>query len=490
MPDISCPRLDASPPEVYRADTKEKMLYASYGYSKAELQMMSGATDGSLHGAACFDLYWNSGRQLPRWRSISPGGVVVVEGVDDPHDFKRVYRYWRVSVAAFRAQYGGNDLPGGYTVNDVAADKDGKDVVTICEVNDGYTKMRFADGKMLFEETIDYGFVPYFVIPNLGPLRMVFGYSDYEFYRGLVKYYEAALSRQADVLRGSSGGAYLDEGTGHSANVIKRILREGGVLPGRPNSKLTPIEVARQPDFTESHLSDVKTALKELSFTPDASWGTLGAATSGTDRALQIAPQVELTALKQIHWTAGMQRINEGILRLIESKTTLTATYRGRQGSKRTPFNITISAAADAVADLVDSTGSSVIDPTTQEAYVIPDNPKDLIDGDYETEVRWQRRLDRDDPQWVLSRLNLYSQAAISLYTLLDELGYESPEDEIKLIEKEAERIPWLCTTCPSCLRTSTRSGVASMRTWCGSKIRTISSLGGRRSVRRLFSRR
>jgi hypothetical protein len=56
----------------------------------------------------------------------------------------------------------------------------------------------------------------------------------------------------------------------------------------------------------------------------------------------------------------------------------------------------------------------------------------------------WQNRIDPDDPAFVLAELNKFVQGAQSLETTLDRLGVQFPEDEMKRIEREAERFPWL----------------------------------------------
>lgn len=443
IPDIVCQRRDSSAPERFRADTIEKILYAVYSYSSADLQFASGAHDGSLLGAACFDVYYNFTRQMPRFRSVFPGGILVVPGVEDPHEFKRVYRFWQVSVASFRAEYGDRVFPGGQTWRDIKADE-GTEKITMVKACDTHKAELFAGDVLLETEEHNYGFTPYVIIPNLGPIRKLWGYSDYEFYRVVAAYYESVLSRQADVIRSAANGAYVDENTGQDANDIKRALREGGVIPARPGSKLSPVEVAQMPQFAAEHVQAIRNAMDDLGFSPPAAWGQIGA-TSGSDRALQMAPQVELTALKQIHWSAGLKRLNTMLLRMIEQKQGTSVTYRGvhAKGHTLTPFAITLNAAAQESDAMLDDNGNPILDAEGNPVE-IPQTPEALIDGDYDTNLVWQKRLDRDDPQFVLTVLNKFQQGVISLYTALTELGIESPEDEMRLIEQEAERFPWL----------------------------------------------
>ncbi len=443
MPDILCRRRDSSAPERYRADTIEKILCAVYGDSQAQLQFASGAHDASLLGAACFDLYYDIEDQMPYFRAVHPGGILVIPGIRDPHQFKRVYRFWNVSVASFRAEYKGVEFPGGQTVLDVMPDGD-TNSITLIRMSDGEYHRLMAGGVLLEERRHDYGFAPYIVIPNLGPTHKIWGYSDYEFYRHVAAYYEAVMSRQADLLRAVANGTLIDENSGQDPADIRKGAREGAVIPVRKDGDIRPLEVPQIPAFTDSHVQSIRTALNDLSGTPPAAWGDIGAA-SGSDRALQMMPQIELTALKQINWAAGLERMNAMLLQMIEKKQLDSKTFTGTKTRKyaQTAYSITLNAASTESVELVDENGNQMLD-SQGEIVTAPQNPKELIAGDYRTSVIFQQRLDRDDPNFILAELNKFQQGAQSLYTTLTNLGVESPEDEMRLIEQEAERFPWL----------------------------------------------
>lgn len=441
LPDIVVPRADNSNAERFRGDTMEKVLYACHRYSKAPLQFASGAHHASLLGAACFDVYYNLDRQMPRYRELHPGGILVVPGVDDPHDFERVYRFWTVSRASFEAKYKGIELPDNGTLDDVKDDVQRPGNITIIQMSDRQRTIRFASAVKLEELQHGYGFTPYVVIPNLGPIEKVWGYADYEFFRDLVLYYEQLNNRMADVASGVAGGAIQDFGSGQTPEKLLDILRKGGIIPVKKDSSgLKPVEVPQFGNWIDAHFQAIRQAVNDTSFTPPASWGELGAATSGSDRALQLGAQLELTGLKQIHWTRGLQRINEMMLRMIEQKQIGRAVFRGVQtnGHRSSAFTIVLDAA---VQDAAGGEPEIGIDGQPKQT---PTNPQQLIAGDYDTDIVWQNRLERDDPQFVLQELNKFQQGVQSLYTTLERLGFADPDEEMKLIEAEATRFPWL----------------------------------------------
>jgi hypothetical protein len=74
----------------------------------------------------------------------------------------------------------------------------------------------------------------------------------------------------------------------------------------------------------------------------------------------------------------------------------------------------------------------------------LPRTPKEIFDGDYEARFVWRNRVDPDDPQYVMSELNKFQQGVQSLETTLENLGVQAPENEMRRIEREAQRFPWV----------------------------------------------
>ena len=185
-----------------------------------------------------------------------------------------------------------------------------------------------------------------------------------------------------------------------------------------------------------------------VGFAPDAAWG-LGAGTSGSDRGLQLQPLLEYTAMKQLNWAAGLARLYAMGFKIIEGKTAGSGgRYSGVARGK--PFSLQIGPDVrpleidnpEFAAEVDDETGTTV---NEDDAVIqLPRTPRELFDGDYRVRFTWANRVDPDDPAFVASELNKFVQGAQSLERTLDRLGIEAPEDEMKRIEEEAERFPWL----------------------------------------------
>lgn len=447
LPDVLVPGNDRSNYERFRSDTIEKLIYGVWRYSDVDTQVSSGAHHASLLGASCYDVWFDFGRQMPRFRELHPGTVMVVPGIDDPHDFEAVYRFWTVSIRSLRERYKGVPLPFDGNIEDIKPEDDSVGKATLVELVTRNQRIRFCQKTILSEKEHTYGYAPYVVIPNLGPAEEMWGISDWEMYKDVVAYLERLISRQADVAATTANGAMQDFGSGQTPGKLLDILRKGGVIPMRKDSGgLKPVETPQFDSWIESHFEFIRQAINDLGFAPDAAWGTIGAATSGTDRALQLGPQLELTALKQIHWSGGIKRLNTMILKQIEAYTT-KATFRGtaRKGYRSSPFTIVVNAAA-AEANGPLQEGDLDLSAVGQDGrpVTLPQTPKDLIDGDYCTEIVWNNRLDRDDPQFILGELNKYQQGVQSAYTTLERLGFADPEEELELIAKEAAKYPWL----------------------------------------------
>jgi hypothetical protein len=445
MPDIIVDRRAESAEERYRSDTVEKILWGITRESKGDQQFSTVAWDGSQLGAGAFDLRFSPTKNMPIYRAIDPIGLFVVRGIEDPHDFERAYYYWNVSKRSLIARYGNIEFreTGQSFANFANMQKSsslGEDMVTVVDMSTRWKKTRFVlEGGIPLEEIEhNYGFVPYVVTTNLGPERDVWGLADYEFYRALCSYIPVLFSRQADVIKMASGGAYQDKKTGQSVSFIRQILERGGVLPTRETGSLEPVPPPEIPDFLPLHQEQAVTFLKMLGFAPDAAWGA-GTSTSGADRNQQLGPLLEFTGLKQINYGSAFSRLFERCLRMVESHTVGQVTYAGMatKGTARSPFAITLGAAETGLEADVDPE-----DPT----YLlnVPKNPAELVGGDYFVRCTWANRIDPDDPAFVTSEVNKFAQGCQSLYTTLERLGVVSPNDELRLITEEADKYPWL----------------------------------------------
>lgn len=451
LPDIVVDERAETEEERYRSDVMEKIGWGIMRASRADTTFASGAWDGSELGSTVFDLYWDEGLQLPRFRRCDPVGCLAVQGLDDPHDFQRFYRAWDAPLRTVAAEYRDQTFRGQPVLtHELAAhhtDGGGEDMVRIVQVCGPQHVIRFAMGADLeagivglYEFQHNYGFVPYFVIPNIGPYEDVWGWADYEFIRELAHYIPALLSREADVLRSVANGGVIEQGTGAMPHTIKKVISEGGVLPSKREGSVQPIEAPEMPSFHETHSQRAFELFKMLGFSPDAAWGLPGSG-SGTDRGMQLQPLMEYTAMKKLNWQAGLARMFGAAYRMIEqnmSQPTKVRGYKVSRTGKRTPF----------LLDFGPGSPQASIQKTDEDGFAepvdLPNTPKELFDGDYDVRFSWRDRVDPEDPQYVMAEMNKFTQGAQSLETTLENLGFEAPQDEMIRIEKEAERFPWI----------------------------------------------
>jgi hypothetical protein len=425
-------RREETEEERNRSDAMEKIWWGIVRASKGEVRLAAVAHDASGLGAGVMEVYWDAEAQKPKFRDVDPVGVIVIPGIDDPHDFQRLYRFWEVSYASLKAQYEGafvdaeNLRPVDFS--EYVCNPNGK--ATVVQMTDKQRTVRFLlgyspDAKTravdvpLYDTEHHYGFVNYVVIPNLGPERNVWGWADYDFVREIVAYIPTMFGREADILRMVANGAYKMKGSKLAPNIAKRILAEGGVLPVGKDGDVEPIQAAEVPTFASEHRASAVQFLQMLGFAPPAAWGD-GAAGSGSDRGLQLGPMLELTMMKQLNFGAGLSRLGAMCFRMVEKMQAGSASYSGtvqKRGATR-GFTMTL-------------------DPQTTD-------PSELIGKDYEIRFSWPSRLDPDDPAFVASELNKFVTGAQSLRTTLERLGFEAPEDEMRLIEQESRDHPWL----------------------------------------------
>lgn len=451
LPDVVVDERESTETERYRSDAMEKIVWAILRASGSEQLFSSGAWDGSQLGATCIDLWMDMGKNMPVASICDPAGVVVVPGVRDPHDFLRLYRCWDVPVKSLKETYKDKLFRGEpVKVGEISASfsDSGFDVVKVISACDKGKQTMFAHGKQsvvgLEEYQHDYGFVPYIVIPNIGKYEDVYGYADYEFIRALQFYMSALFSRQADVIRAVANGAYIERKTGQSPDAIKKAIRTGGVIPSRIDGSIDPIQAGDMPGFLSEHQAQGMDFFKMLGFTPDAAWGMPGSS-SGQDRGMQLQPLLEYTAMKQMNWQRGLARLFEYAFRMVEQKMVGTSTYRGTKpngpAGQTKSFAFRFGPDAETISSVQNET-----DPLTGDPVILdfPRNPRELFDGDYSVRFVWRNRLDPDDPSFITSELSKFSQGAQSLKTTLERLGVEAPEDEMRRLESESKRFPWV----------------------------------------------
>jgi hypothetical protein len=441
LPEFVVDRREESPQERYRSETMERIWHAIIQHSNGDSQFADGAQDGSDLGTTWFDLYFDPQKQMPRFCAIDPATILVVTGFDDPHNFERVYRFWEEPVTTVRARFGESVIRGAdVAVGRIEANRkeDNREYVTIVQMCDKNVKLQFAlGGRVPLDEKIHAsGFAPYVGIPNIGLYRDVHGWADREFYRDIVAYIEREFGAEADIIRSVANGSYLESGTGLSPKAIQSVLRDGGVVGGRRDGKVEPIQPPQIPQFVPEHHQMALMFLKMLSFTPDAAWG-LGGAGSGSSKQVDLQPQLELTSMKQLNWSRGVKRLAGYAYQMIENVQAGVATYSGRvpgpggKDQRFTPFEL---GPGLSQAELINETGT----------IYVPRTPTELFAGDYAIRVVFSNRIDPDDPAYILAEINKFRQGIQSLETTLEKLGVNNPADEMRRMEQEADRFPWL----------------------------------------------
>lgn len=457
LPDVVVDRRNESPVERHRSDVMERIVWAILRESGGETLFADGAWDGSEVGTTVFGLYFDIARQMPIVHAVDPGKTVVVRGARDAHDFKRVYTCETAPLQSLAIDYPNVEGLASITPYE---NVNGVEMVRVVQMCDTKRLVKFAHGAnhsvILTDWQHDYGFTPYVVIPNIGPYRDIWGWADYEFVRALVRYLPVMFSREADVLRAVANGAYTEKATGQNATQVASVLNEGGILPVKPNGEVAPIPAPEMPAFAAEHSQKAFDLFKMLGFAPDASWGAAGA-TSGSDRGLMLQPLMEYTAMKQVNWQKGLTRLFNYAFRMIEMKQATSAKYSGTIPSKNAKPSQTFSMT---IGPNVQPTTMLNPDAMSEEDIIeLPYKPKDIFNGDYNARFVWANRIDPDDPAFVMSELNKFQSGVQSLETTLERLGFQAPQDEMRRIEKEAERFPWVNQGLVSMLVAQSKSG-------------------------------
>lgn len=443
--------------ERWRAQALEQVLWATYGWSDALVQFQSAAWHGSVLGAGVFRVGWDIGTKRPWFRSVRPENVLIKFATGDGSEWEYACYAAERSLNSVARKYG---LDPGDLEPDRIEEGTGRRFVTVIDYWDDERHILTAGGRVLNGRDKEgegvknsYGWIPYILVRNWGPVEYAWGLSDQEFFEGLSEYYNSLLSQHADSIRLYSNPPVFARQTGHSASDILEIFRAGGVIASnKEKADLRVVQASGAPPEYQAQDQRMRLLLDAMSFAPPQG----GERTSAAALQEMGVGTEALVALKKANWEVAQRLLNTRILQMVEKLAVGEVEFKGtlESGLRSRSFAMTLNdgesyPSKDELMEMADADGLS-FDLTTEElmesvrAVSQELNYRKLVDGDYSTRIVWNNRTMKQDPQYQLMLLNRFSQGALSLRTLLEEVGIEDVEQEIQRIRQEAEEMPWL----------------------------------------------
>ena len=224
-----------------------------------------------------------------------------------------------------------------------------------------------------------YGFIPFVHIPNARPANEFWGVSDLKDLIPLNKELNERFSDFADVVRYHSDPPVIFKGVSEHSNLA---VGAGTVWDIPEGADVELLEWKGQQPATFEHVDRIMRAMHDIAETPKTAFGETGRLQSGVALEIELESLIQKTIRKRGWWSAGLRQRNAMILRIGE-----------RMGLGRF--------------------------------------------APYRSRVVWPPLLPSDAEVDVRNNVALVQAGLRSRQSAMDRLGEESPEEELRLIDRD-----------------------------------------------------
>lgn len=260
------------------------------------------------------------------------------------------------------------------------------------------------------------GFIPFVVIENIRNDGEARGEGDIAQCRELNEHLNQLISRKFHIVSRWLVPTLVWEGAPQNyAEVLAQTIGGGGAIPARLGSRLYFLAYDRpNPAVVEMEQTLRGAILESAGMNDVAMMGNVtGSVNTGPALQAQFAPVLSTVGKKQTEWTAGLKIL---IAMLLEVQEQIGAS--SVLGSA--VINQTVKSAEDADGELVELSGAD-------------------IKGLRDVTIAWPGVLPKDDADASRLEMEKASQGLQSIYTTMEKMGEEYPDDEIARIRMEAQ---------------------------------------------------
>lgn len=421
------------------AERTEKILRQLLVLSKGELQLLMGALNGSQLGRSIFKVYkkGDGGAKHACFSYCQPDYFYGVPKGDNHLDgFSVVYYSYPLDIDEAKRVFG----PGDYkTEGELANDRRYADLadrrqdrmrgrrVPVLEIwtpdsyaleVGGVTKHN-GDNPYKWSNT-KKGFIPFVVIENSRNSGEGVGEADIVEARELNEVYNQLFSLKHHIIQRWLRPTIVWEGAPQNyGEVLANTMNGGGAISTRLGSRLYFL-VHDRPNQAVNELEQETRAaiLESAGMTEIALQGIpQGAINTGPSVSAQFAPQLSSVDMKRIDWTNGLRELFAMLLQVQEDIGASTAL------------------------------GEAVINQTRKsennsDGKLVKLSGKD-INGLRDVSINWPGVLPKDNIEAARFEMEKMNGGLQSLYTTLEKLGEDYPDDEIARVRMENQD-PWL----------------------------------------------
>lgn len=418
------------------AERTEKILRKLFELSGSQRQFEMGAKTGSKLGRTVFKVYkkGKKGAQHACFQYCQPDYFYGIPSADNNlGDYSAVYYSYPMDRLEAVKVFG----PGDYKSEFELARSDRYDTlpehnrhehrnnrrVPVLEIwtKDDYALLVGGVTKYNGENPFKWknsgeGFVPFVTIENIRNDGEARGEGDIAQCRELNEHLNQLISRKFHIVNRWLVPTLVWEGAPQNyAEVLAQTIGGGGAVPARLGSRLYFLAYDRPNPAVVEMEQTLRAAILESAGTNDlALQGTLtGSVNTGPSTGAQWAPVLATVDKKRAEWAAGLKLLIAMLLEIQEQ--------------------------------IGDSSilGSAVINQTVQSAdetdgELVELSGKDIA-GLRDVTISWPGILPKDNIDAARLEMEKASQGLQSIYTTMEKLGEEYPDDEIARIRMEAQ---------------------------------------------------
>ncbi|MCC7372180.1 MAG: phage portal protein [Chloroflexi bacterium] len=388
------PAHEASARERRRAEAAEQLLYDVGWQNDVEGVDLQVAQNAAVLGDGVYKVVWEPATERVRILSVDPRTFFATWAGDDPATLRRVEVAY--SLAAEDLALGGYGLTASEAEGLCGSDG-------VAEVVERWTpaELQVTVGRTVTRQGPNpYGAIPFVHVPNLPLANESWGQSDLVDVIPINREIDERVSDQADVIRFHADPPIVFRGVTDHADLA---VGPGTVwdIPSDADVKL--LEWQGQAVAVGEHIERLYRTLYEVTETPRAAFGDSGRLLSGVALETELRPIVQRTLRKRAWWTRALRQRTRLVLRLARQFGV------GRLGVSA-PASVPVSGRLD--------------------------GPQRGADDD-RVRVLWPPMLPKDDVAEVQNQVRLVAAGLRSHRTAMDDLGTESPEEELARVQAD-----------------------------------------------------
>jgi len=416
------------------AQSAEKALFKGVDRCNGWTSLWRAAQVGSNLGTSGFKVYKKNvdGKELAWFSPIQPEFIFPQAAGDDYSELTKVFYAYSIDRLEAARQYGGS--PDSYKSEREVYDtyQEGKYVnpdaiarmsptvqerrIPVLEVWTDNDYLLTVGGRIVENDTNPYKRIPYVVIPNIDSGEGPEGLSDVDALvavnnqTGLNNHLNWLLSDNFYVLRRLADPTLIWEmPPPNSADVIAGIIGGGGMLPSRLGGKIYYLAYPGQPQDMALMMDRLRAAgievvgLNETAFSGQSQ----GSIQTGPSLEINFTNVLSTLSAKQKQWEVGLKRLNSMMLKLMSDEGDI---------------------------GVVDNPSA-----TTRAQRSMQLNGRKDVGAHREVKITWPGLLPKDDMAAAQLELQKHQQGVQSIYTTLENLGFDFPDDELERIRQEMQ---------------------------------------------------